>query len=217
MPALRIEEQRQRYEGLLTTLHQARKIEEAARQFESIWTNAANGVGDALTTALFDGAEEGADAIKDVMENLARDLVRFWMQQQIIVPIQAQMQGQSGNFAGFGSMTNGQYTGSNTAFGSSVFGDSAGQWFGGNSGMAAAGNYAAAAQGIYQVYDVYRNGPGGTDGALQGAMAGASAGTAIMPGIGTVIGAVVGLLAGYFGGGDPTIRVADRERDAQAT
>lgn len=212
-----IEEQRQRYEGLLTTLQQARKIEEAARQFESIWTNAAEGVGDALTTALFDGAEDGADAIKNVMEQLARDLVRFWLQQNIIVPIQAQMQGQTGNFGGFGNMVNGRYAGSNTAFGSSFFGDSAGQWFGGNTGTAAIGNYAAAAGGIYGVYDVYRNGPGGTDGALQGAAAGAAAGTAIMPGIGTAIGAIVGLLAGFFGGGEPTIRVADRENDARAT
>jgi hypothetical protein len=212
-----IEKERQRFEELLTTMAEGRKIRQAADAFESIWTNAANGVGDALTTALFDGAESGADAIKDVMKGLARDLVKFWMQQQIIVPIQARMQGQSGNFPGYGQMTNGQYTGSNTAFGSSYFGDSAGQWFGGNQGAQATGNYVAAAQSIYQVYDVYRNGPGGGDGALQGAAAGAAAGTAIMPGIGTLIGAVVGLLAGYFGGGDPTIRVADRERDAQAS
>lgn len=98
-----IEEQRKRYEELLTTLSQAQKIADAAREFENIWLNAANSVGDALTTALFDGAESGADAIKNVMENLARDLVQFWLRQNIVVPIQQQLFGGVGGAAGGGS------------------------------------------------------------------------------------------------------------------
>jgi hypothetical protein len=174
-----------------------------AEEFGAIWTDAIDEVADAWSDWLVDGFDDASDDVMKMAQNLAKRLISFWMQQQIIIPMQQRMSGQA-------------YTGSNTAFGSSVFGDSAGQWMGGNTGMAAAGNYAAAAQGIYQTYDIYRNGPGGWDGAAQGAMSGAAAGTAIMPGIGTVVGAIVGLLAGYFGGGEPTIRVSDRESDATA-
>lgn len=89
-------EQRQRISELITTLQKKREIAAAAEEFESLWVNAANNVGDALTTALFDGAEDGADAIKDVMENLARDLVRFWLQQNIVIPLQQQVMGGAG-------------------------------------------------------------------------------------------------------------------------
>jgi uncharacterized phage infection (PIP) family protein YhgE len=209
-----IEEQRKRYEALLTTLHEAQKIEAAARQFEGIWTNAIDSVASALADGLIDGFDSGADGIMDAVKNLAKDLTKFWLNNQIIVPLQARMQGQTGNVPGFGQMTNGQYTGSNTAFGSSYFGDSAGQMWGGGSAM---GGAMGAAGSIYSLHQIRTDGPGGWDGAGQGAMAGAAAGTQIMPGIGTVIGLVVGALVGYFGGGEPTIRVSDRENDARSS
>lgn len=101
-----IEEQRLRYEALLHTLAEARKIEAAAAEFERIWLDAADSVGDALTTALFDGADAGADAIKGVMEQLARDLVRFWLQQNIVIPLQQQLMGGAGGgiFGGAGGL-----------------------------------------------------------------------------------------------------------------
>jgi hypothetical protein len=88
-----IAESIKQYEKLLTTLAAQRKIADAAAQFERIWLNAADSVGDALTTALFDGAKSGADAIKGVMENLARDLVQFWIRQNITIQIQQQLFG----------------------------------------------------------------------------------------------------------------------------
>jgi hypothetical protein len=91
-----IEAQAERYRKLLSELAQAEKIAAAAREFESIWLSAAESVGDALTTTLFDGASKGADQIKDVMEQLARDLVRFWLQQKIVIPLQQQMMGGAG-------------------------------------------------------------------------------------------------------------------------
>jgi hypothetical protein len=209
-----IEEQRQRYEKLLHTLSEAQKIEAAAREFEGIWTNAVDSVANVIADGLVDGFENGADDIMDVVKNLAKDLVQFWLRNQIIIPLQARMQGQTGNIPGFGQMTNGQYTGSNTAFGSSFFGDSAGQMWGGGSAM---GGAMGAAGSIYSLHQIRTDGPGGWDGAAQGAMAGAAAGTQIMPGIGTVIGLIAGALIGYFGGGEPTIRVSDRENDARAS
>ena len=216
-------------------------IEAAAQDLQFILSDAFNGIGDALTTALFDGAESGADAIKNVMEQLARDLIRFWLQQQIIIPLQQQLMGgtggQGGGIGDWLSMLGGGNSsatlggntqwgafgpgssawsglgnaGGSSAFGSSIFGNSAGRWFGGNTGMAAAGNVLGAIGGIYGVWDTWRNGPGGGRGALSGAASGAAAGTAIMPGIGTAIGAIVGALAGFFGGRDfkPRLRIND--------
>lgn len=95
-----VEEMAARYRDLLTTLAAQQEIAAAAAEFESIWLDAANSVGDALTTALFDGASDGASAIKDVMEQLARDLVRFWIQQKIVIPLQQQIVGGVGGSPG---------------------------------------------------------------------------------------------------------------------
>lgn len=221
------EEETAKIHAALGALERQREAAAAAAEFERIWLDATNNVGDALTTALFEGAESGADAIKDVMEQLARDLVRFWLQQEIVIPLQQRLMGGMEG-GGFGSLLGGgqwgmfgSQAGWNAAaaggppanlsgtFGSSLFGSSAGRLWGGNTGMAAAGNVLGAAAGIYGVYDNYRNGPGGLRGGLSGAASGAMAGTAIMPGIGTVIGAVIGGLAGLFGGRDerPRIRI----------
>lgn len=185
----------------------AEDARKAADEYESVWKNAANGVGDALTTALFDGADAGADAIKDVMENLARDLVQFWLRQKIIIPLQQQITGSGPGFGGAGGNPF-------AAFGNN-FGRPTG--FTNAAGGLNFGNIAQFGMGAFGVYSAFRNGPGGILGGAQGALSGASAGATLGP-AGTIVGAIIGGLSGILGGrGKPRFRVADRENDARSS
>lgn len=173
--------------ALYEELGRREEIAAAAQAFQSIWLDAANNVGDALTTALFDGASDGADAIKDVMEQLARDLVRFWLQQNIVIPLQQQILGQGGPGGIMGAVSGGlQALGS--PFGTSTLGRF--------------GNGALGAFGIYQGLQT-----GGVSGALSAGLGGFQLGNAILPGIGGIVGGILGALGGFFGGDDPKPRI----------
>lgn len=166
-------------------------LEQAARDLEAIWLNAANSVGDALTTALFDGAEAGADAIKDVMEQLARDLIRFWIQQKIIVPLQTQLTGGAGGAGGlFGNAQLGQGLGGVAMGGLLGFGatGSIGGGLGGAAGSFLGNMFAPA----------LASSVGGAFGAALGSA---------LPIIGTIIGSLLGNAIGGLFSDDPKPRL----------
>lgn len=189
------DEQRQRIRELIGELQREREIEAAARAFEAIWLDAAEGVADALTTALFDGAKSGADAIKDVMQQLARDLIRFWLQQNIVVPIRQQIMG-AGGAGGIGGFQlgaggwQGAAAGGLVGFGATgslggALGGAVGSWAGGIGATMAAQAVAA-----------------GSIGATLGGIIGSAA-----PIIGTLLGAAIGNFLGGLFGDDPRPRL----------
>lgn len=187
-----VREQAERYRELLTTLAREQELRAAAAEFQSIWTNAANGVGDALTTALFEGASSGADAIKDVMQQLARDLVRFWIQQKIVIPLQQQIVGGPGGAGGLqlGSGFMGVAAGGLMGYGATgsvggALGGAAGSWVGGIGATMAAQAVAA-----------------GAIGSTLGAILGSA-----LPVVGTLLGAALGDALGSLFGSDPKPRL----------
>jgi len=189
-----VAEQAAKYRELLTAAANADVAAEAAREFETIWLDAANSVGDALTTALFDGASSGADAIKDVMEQLARDLVRFWLQQNIVIPLQQQVMGGPGGMGGggfqLGSGFMGIAAGGLMGYGATgsiggALGGAAGSWVGGIGATMAAQAMAA-----------------GAIGSTLGAVLGSA-----LPIVGTLLGAAIGDWIGGLFGDDPKPRI----------
>ena len=127
---------------------------QAAEQFRSIWETAANSVGDAITTALFEGGKKGAESLKDLMKQLAKDLVRFWLQQSIVIPLQTSMSGGGFNWGSLFGGGNGGGTnwlslftgGGNSGGGSSpwgAFGPGSSAWtgLGGSSGGGGSNGY----------------------------------------------------------------------------
>lgn len=163
----------------------------ATTELQSIWLYASDGIGDALTTALFDGAEAGADAIKDVMQQLARDLVRFWLQQKIIIPLQERIVGANGvGGMQLGSGLGGVAMGGLIGYGATgsiggTLGGAAGSWLG-NLGATMATQAVAS-------------------GAL-GSMLGSFLGSAL-PIVGTLLGSFLGNALGDLFGSDPKPRL----------
>lgn len=184
-----VEEQADRYRELLTALAAQQEIAAAAADFERIWLDAANSVGDALTTALFDGAQSGADAIKDVMEQLARDLVRFWIQQKIVIPLQQQLVGGGPSGQGVGAGLGGGINGALGGIGALL-------------GGAATGNPLGGALGGF----AFASGTFGASAIGSGLSAlGLTAGLGIaVPIVGALLGAA---LSSLFGGDDPEPRI----------
>lgn len=186
-----IAETTEKYRGLLEQIDMLSKMEDAAREYERIWLNAADSVGDALTTALFDGAESGADAIKGVMEQLARDLVRFWLQQKIIIPLQQRVMGPGGiGGAQLGQGIGGIAMGGLLGFGTTgsiggALGGAAGSWLGNIGATMATQAVAAGALGS-------------TIGGILGSVA---------PIIGTLLGSFLGNALGNLFGSDPKPRI----------
>lgn len=177
----------------------AQAAEQAMRDLQGIVDNAANGIGDAITSALFDGAEAGAEKMKDVMENLARDLVRFWLQQKIIVPLQQQLTGGGGSGGLLGTLGGGGLGG---ILGSAALGFGIGGGSGAIGGLLGRG-FASTGIGANLI------GSGLSALGVSGAALGS-----LVPVVGTIIGSVLGrALGNLLGGGDPRFRVADREND----
>lgn len=178
-------------------LEAARKSIEAMEEVARAWENFTAGLGDALADAIVDGGEAGIESLKRAFKDLQRDMTRGFID---AITSAFKDGGVQGVIAGFQNNFN-----RGTGFRSSAAQGGGVNW----------GNVAQTAAGAYGVYDAYRNGSGGWDGAGQGAMAGAQAGAAFGP-WGAIIGGIIGAFAGYFGGGEPTIRVSDREQDATA-
>lgn len=185
-------------------LEVARKAADAQEQTLRSWQDLLDGIGQALGDAIFEGGEAGLDSLKNAFENWARNLT----QQRLVIPIQAAFQQGAANGGGISGGLQGVMGGFQNNFGN-------GTGFRNAGGGMNYGNMGQFASGVYGVYDTWRNGEGGGDGALAGAAAGAQAGMVFGP-WGAAIGAIIGALAGYFGGGEPTIRVSDRENDATA-
>jgi hypothetical protein len=184
-----------RYFDALTRAADAEKELQRQQENSALFERGFDALASALTDAFRRGGEGGFEALGDMLEDFAADLFNT----KFVIPIKAAFQsgGVQGVMSGF----------------QNNFGNGTG--FRGTNGGMNWGNVGQFAGGAYGVYDAYRNGPGGGDGALAGAAAGAQAGMVFGP-WGAAIGAIIGGLAGYFGGGEPTIRVSDRENDATA-
>lgn len=193
--------------------------EESARQAEEwayVWTSGIESAADALTDFVMSGMKDFkslASSLKSIAKQLVGDLVRTFLQQKIVIPIQAQIQqsmsGQSGGgnmlqsimgmFGGNGFSGSGQSNWLSTI--TSMFGGSGGSqgggWlsafssmFGGGSSTAAGSLWSAqAASGAGSMANFGNNvasmwGGGGASGAAAG---GASGMASAIPIIGWII------------------------------